>query len=163
MFLFKMFFCLIPHPVFGDSGNASPLFTISGPSVGDSSGSTTSPGLVASPSTQSSYTELAPPPSASTTASSFAPLLLVTPTSASDPSAPALTSSRLPAASQAGSSDGHSTLSTSSSRETGSSSASTTSVSPAAGSNSNNALPRIQNPSAMIAGGVITVFTIFFL
>jgi hypothetical protein len=47
--------------------------------------------------------------------------------------------------------------------ESGSSSASAASISPVSGLNSNNAISRIQNPGAMIAGAVVSVFTIFLV
>jgi len=148
--------------LFGDSGNASPQFTISGPSASNSSGSAPSPDSVASPSTQLSSTGVAPPSSASTSSTTSAPLLLMASTSASDHSAPASMTTTVPTEPQDKSSPaGHTTLSTSLSGSD-SSSASTVSISPAAGLNTNNATPRILNPGSMIAV-VVSVFTIFFL
>jgi hypothetical protein len=92
----------------------------------------------------------------------------VTPTSSSDPSASSLTKSTSATApltmSQAKSSPtGHSTLSTPPSKETASSSSSTASISPTAGLSSNKAIPLIQNPCGMIAGALVSIFTILFL
>jgi len=143
--------------LFGDSGNASPQFTISGPSANQNSGSAISPNLVASPSAQ-------PSPTASTTS---VPMLAMTSTSSSDPSAPSLTMSTSATVPQAKSSPtGHSTLSTSPTKESDGSSSSTASISPTADSsrsNSNMAIPLVQNSGGMFAGALVSVFTIIFL
>ncbi len=159
-FLTRYVLLSISYPVFGDSGNVSPQFTISGPSESDSPASGPSPNHdVASPNTQPSSAGLAPSPPASTLSTSV-------PTSTSGPLVLALTMSpsTSPTVPQAESSPaGHTSLSPSSPKESTSSSAPTAFIGPPPGLNSNDAISRIRNPGAMIGGAVVSVFTIFLL
>lgn len=137
------------HPVFGDSGNASPQFTISGPSTDDDS--------AASQVTQPSSTELTPSPPVSTTSSTSS-----VPEPSSGSLAPALTTS--PAVPQDDSSPtGYTSLSASPSQESTSSSTSTVNPTPLAGLNTNVAISRIQKPGAMVACAIFSVFMTFLL
>ncbi|KAH9977584.1 hypothetical protein BJV74DRAFT_901563 [Russula compacta] len=134
----------------GDSGNASPQFTISG--TNQDSAASPPQDLAASQSNQPSSTEPVSSPSTSTHTSQSA----TTPTSGSHSSA--LTSYTTPSAQSPHT--GSTTPGSSTSSE--SSSASAASSSPTAGSSSNNAIPRTLNMGAMTAGVVIAVFMMSF-
>ena len=146
--------------MFGDSGNASPQFTISGPSASQSSGSAVSPNLVASPSTQPSSSGIKPQLSVSTTSG---PSLPMTTTLASDPSARSTTSTLANVPQAKSSPTGHGTLSTTPSRGSDSSSGSMASISPTTGLNKNRAIPLLQNLGGMIAGALVSILMMFFL